>query len=568
MAKQKTSLRTGFLSMIVICWLVPLVIVVVLAGVLLGRSYQQSARQVLNADAEYAIQQVHFHLEEAVYASKSVSYDGVIRNAYRNYQETGDSVALYATVNDYLTRNFSRNQQSKAVFVCFWDETLDADVYQLNSGITSYGLLENCRADAPQILSGMKDAGTDVSCVILNGNLYLARNLLNSHFKPYASVVMMLDPNVIFQSLNGLSRASDIQMCIDDTAFSLDDQGNVLTSGQCCDKNGDLHYSVEHNGHTFSFSASISKYHVWKENPWLYAAVFAVALMVLPLLIVVVVLFRKHVTLPMETLEKAHQLVESGNRGYEITEDAPNAEFGKMYDQFNATSTELKNQFERSYLEQQASQRAQIKALQSQINPHFLNNTLEIINWEARLADNTRVSAMIEALSTMLGAALDRKGRPQIPLSEELGYVDAYLYIIGERLGDGFHVHKQIAPDTLPKMIPRLILQPIVENAVEHDISDHHGGNLWVRTYIQNGQMVLEVEHDGTMNQTDRENIQMLLSDQGQGSHVGLRNVHQRLKLIYGSQGILKIEETSNGTILVSICFPVDSAQSEGGETR
>lgn len=64
-----------------------------------------------------------------------------------------------------------------------------------------------------------------------------------------------------------------------------------------------------------------------------------------------------------------------------------------------------------------------------------MNNTLEIINWEARLSDNVKVSRMIEALSTMLDAAMDRKGRPIVHVSEEMMYVDAYLYIISERLG-------------------------------------------------------------------------------------------------------------------------------------
>lgn len=178
-------------------------------------------------------------------------------------------------------------------------------------------------------------------------------------------------------------------------------------------------------------------------------SVVAVALMGLPLLIVVIALFYHHITRPMETLAQANLLVQSGERGYEIRENPPNSEFSKLYAHFNAMSTELKNQFERSYLEQQASQQAQIKALQSQINPHFLNNTLEIINWEARMEGNDRVSAMIEALSTMLGAALDRDGRTQIPLKEELGYVDAYLYIIRERLGDGFHVYEQIDQSVL-----------------------------------------------------------------------------------------------------------------------
>ena len=232
-------------------------------------------------------------------------------------------------------------------------------------------------------------------------------------------------------------------------------------------------------------------------------------------------------------------------------------EFEKLYTHFNGMSLELQNQFERARLEQQATQRAQVKALQSQINPHFLNNTLEIINWEARMADNEQVSAMIEALSTMLDAALDRDGRTQIPLREEMGYVDAYLYIIRERLGDGFHVYKEIDQVILDQTVPRLILQPIVENAVEHDITARHGGNLWVRAFRRGERMVLEVEHDGVMDEEDRERIRALLSDGGElESRVGLRNVHQRLKLIYGDDASLEVGETGNGAILARIDFP------------
>lgn len=173
------------------------------------------------------------------------------------------------------------------------------------------------------------------------------------------------------------------------------------------------------------------------------------------------------------------------------------------------------------------------------------------------MADNEQVSAMIEALSTMLDAALDRGGRTQIPLREEMGYVDAYLYIIRERLGDGFHVYKEIDQVILDQTVPRLILQPIVENAVEHDITARPGGNLWVRAFRRGERMVLEVEHDGVMDEEDRERIRALLSDGGElESRVGLRNVHQRLKLIYGDDASLEVGETGNGAILARIDFP------------
>lgn len=118
--------------------------------------------------------------------------------------------------------------------------------------------------------------------------------------------------------------------------------------------------------------------------------------------------------------------------------------------------------------------------------------------------------------------------------------MDAYLYIIRERLGEGFRVHKDIDESILALPVPRLVLQPLVENAVEHDITANRGGDLWVRAYRQTDKVVLEVEHDGTLTQEDRQKIQSLLAQSAQGAaaggQVGLRNVSQRLNLIYGDE--------------------------------
>lgn len=566
MAKPKISLKLGLMTTIVICWLVPIVIVVALAGVLFDNNYRRSVQQEIEASAEYALRQVQVQLEDTINDSKTMSYDGIIRSAYRSYQQDGDSAALYRSINDYLNQNFSRAENYQAVFISFWDKAVDANAYLLSSGTAGYGLLQKCRDSEPKILERMAGADTDICFLLLDGNIYMARNLLDSHFDPYASAVMVLEPSAVFQSLYAISRIHNIRLSVDDITFHLDEQASAVAAEHT---QGDICYEAEIDGHSFSFTAELEEYDLWSDNPWLSWAACAVALMVLPLLIVVIALFRYHVSRPIETLAKANLLVQSGQRGYQISQNPPNAEFEKLYSHFNAMSEEMKSQFERSYQEQQAAQRAQIKALQSQINPHFLNNTLEIINWEARIAENDRVSAMIEALSTMLNAALDRDGRTQITLKEELGYVEAYLYIIRERLGEKFHVYQNIDQSLLEQMIPRLILQPIVENAVEHDITTRRGGNLWVRAYQSAQQIVLEVEHDGRMTEEDRENIRTLLSDGVQnGSRVGLRNVHQRLKLIYGIHGSLSVEETEQETILARICFPMgqETIEREGGK--
>ena len=565
--KRKMSLRTGLLSIIVLCWVIPILIVVSLAVFLLGKNYQESAELMVRASADYAVGQVHRQLTRAVEDSKGVSYDGVIRNAFRNYEQQKDSAELYRRVDDYISQKFSRSSQYRAVFVHFWDAD-GTGVYLLNSGSSGFGLLQECKQHGLLILDQMRFADTDIRMIAIHGNLYMARNLLDSHFEPYATVVLLLDPKAIFAPLDGLSRIEGPQISVDDVTFFLGETGKLIEQEPVALERADMSYYIEEDGHSFSFSADFIEYNLIRENPWLVGLTVGVGTMVLPLIIVVIAIFQRNVSRPMAILTRASRYVQSGERGYQIEKESPNLEFSKLFNDFNVMSSELKKQFDRAYLEQQATQKAQIKALQSQINPHFLNNTLEVINWEARIAGNDQVSEMIEALSTMLGAALDRKGRTQIPLQEEMGYVDAYLKIIRWRIGDQFHVHKEIAEDVLNLAVPRLILQPIAENAVEHDITKHHGGNLWVRAFRKDGYLEVDVEHDGHLTEEDKLNIDKFLSPDTVGTHVGIQNVSQRMKLIYGVSDLITIRDTDHDTIIAQLRFPLERGNAPKGDSE
>lgn len=551
--KPRISLKTGLLSIIVICWLVPVFIVVLLSGMLFDRSYRQKVQQEMDASMESALRQVQMQLESAIADSKAVSYDGEIRDAYRSYLSNGDRADLYRRTNEYLRQSYFRKTQYQAVSIHYWDASIGVNSYYFSSGTSGYDLLNQCRKNAPEILSAMETADTKILFLTPGDGdkLCMARNLVDSNFDPYATIVIMLDRDALVRPLTAITRMEAMEVSVDETVFMPYD------TEETSPRDWDMEYTLDADGHGLLVRTRVAQYDLWEENPWLLWSVLSVGLLVLPLMLFMISLYYRHVTRPVETLVEANTRVQSGERGYGITQSAPNAEFEKLYRHFNTMSEELQNQFEQSYLEQQASQKAQIKALQSQINPHFLNNSLEIINWEARLAGNDRIGAMIEALSTMLGAALDRDGRTQIPLSEELGYVDAYLYIIRERLGGNLTVSRQMDGDMEQQLIPRLILQPIVENAVEHDIVNNRGGSLILRAYTQEGKVVLEVEHDGTMRPEDRENISRLLSPEpGIKGPVGLKNVYQRLRLLYGEAGSLTLEEVAPGTILARIQFP------------
>ena len=562
MKKQPGSLRTKLLRIILLCWVLPIAIILTVAGILLRSNYERNLRGQLETDAGYVLRQEELLLNAVFESSKAVSYDGAVRSAYRDYLQHGDRTALYRGVSEYLSQTFSRDERFQAVFVSFWED-LKIYPYIMSSGIRGYSIPRNYhRSVEPLLLEEMAEADTAIRILVFDNELYVARNLLDSSFHPYATVVMLCDKSGLLDSFDSIRGAGGVMLLLDD--LMLDETGTLQQAVPAETENGDvLCYDGELEGHRLQLRVKTVPFDILADIPELRIAVTAVVLLVLPLLLVMILLFRRQVTRPVETLLDATDRLQSGERGYQIADEAKNKEFERIYRHFNAMSTELQNQFERSYQEQQALQQARVKALQSQINPHFLNNTLEVINWEARLAGDDRVSTMIEALSVMLNAALGRDGRSRIPLKEELGYVDAYLYIISQRLGERLVINREIDETLLELPVPRLILQPLVENAVEHDLAQRHGGTLAVRVYRVGDEMVLESEHDGSLSAEDLESIRELLAssvvDTEISGQVGLRNVRQRLELLYGQAGRLNIEQSAPERILAQVRFPIET---------
>ena len=288
----------------------------------------------------------------------------------------------------------------------------------------------------------------------------------------------------------------------------------------------------------------------------------------IPLVVQIMRFFHKKVTVPLQELITAADAVREGNLGIQLENKEDNEEFYHVKDSFNHMSLQLKNQFDKIYLEEVALRDAKIMALQSQINPHFLNNTLEIINWEARLNGNYKVSGMIEALSTMLGATMNRKEQQFHSIAEEMAYADAYLYIISHRFGAKFQCTKHIDETLMTVQVPRLIIQPIVENAVEHGMNISAKGCLKIRLYKRgDGYLCIEVEDNGRLTTENKKKIDQLLSANSSPSgekrvSLGIRNVDQRLKMIYGSDCGLFITGNEQGNTISTILLKTE-AQNE-----
>jgi two-component system LytT family sensor kinase len=195
---------------------------------------------------------------------------------------------------------------------------------------------------------------------------------------------------------------------------------------------------------------------------------------------------------------------------------------------------------------------ARLRALQSNLNPHFLFNALNGIATLIREKDDTAASAMVDALSSFLRSTLQRLDTPEIQVSEELQLINQYLQIQHFRFGDRLRAVVDAGTDTLDALIPTLILQPLVENAVRYGVLPREeGGCLWVSIRTDTQTLVLAVEDDGPgLNQSAQSSVGL-----------GLGNSRDRLSALYGSAAQLTTGRRTQGEgFAVVIRMPVRRA--------
>jgi hypothetical protein len=188
---------------------------------------------------------------------------------------------------------------------------------------------------------------------------------------------------------------------------------------------------------------------------------------------------------------------------------------------------------------------ARLTALRSQLNPHFLFNSLNAVSALALRGERAAVAETIGRLGDLLRATLDGQAQ-EVPLSQEIAFVDDYIAIQRVRFADRLTMDKAIAPDTLRGLVPTMILQPIVENAVEHGLGTQRGpGAVHIRAVRQNGSLLIEVSDTGPG---------FPAADQSQG--IGLANTRARLEELYGSQHRFECGNLPHGGAAVRIMIP------------
>ena len=569
--RKKANLTFGMIRLLVICLVVPFG---ALSVVLFFSSASKTSNQVRNTvvtSMENAAENCNSNIEKVIQESKQASYDNVIRTSYLQFLKDKNEAVMYREISSYLSEKYKYNSMISSTIVVFKEKTtMEYYTYSNVAGAT-YASISDFKNNAMiQIKSVAQRMGTNTKFIEIGEHLYLVRNLVTSDYNPYAIIVMEINKSNMFKSMdnvvwreNGAIFLDGDMVCepdyendINNEKFKIYADNNKRNYGEVTETESNYdsnNYTVNLytrcNNQQFTYIVKLNQMEVLNES-FTYVYIYVLIILITILLAALTFYyFYRNINKPISDLMEMSEKIEEGEYGITLPAFEGNKEFGKLIDTFNNMSLGLEESFNRIYAEEVALRDANMQALQSQINPHFLNNTLEIINWKARMSGNHDVSGMIESLGVMMEATMNRKKEKFITIEEELKYVDAYLYIIHQRFGSRFHFDKDVDENLLNLKIPRLIVQPIVENAVEHG-GDKEGNIIGsLKIYADYNNLYIVVHNNGNMTEADKAKIEILLSDQKLEENVhniGIRNVNMRLKLLYGENSGLSIENVDD----------------------
>lgn len=267
----------------------------------------------------------------------------------------------------------------------------------------------------------------------------------------------------------------------------------------------------------------------------------------------------RSLTRPIHSLVEAVGRVSGGDLSVQVPLPAE-TELLTLSRAFNDMTSHVQALIHENYEIHLRETEAQLMALNLQLNPHFLYNTLNIMSLTALEHGDQEVVDMISALSGMLQYAL-KDEREQVRLQEEMGWMNNYLSIMEVRYEGMFRVEVQAAPELYDYLVPKLILQPLVENCFKHgQIGAQPGGLIAVRAELQGETLRLYVEDNGRG--MDVEQVAGQLGERESGRHVGLNNVYRRLRLVYGEGFGVQLMDRPGGGSVVALSMGARRAES------
>lgn len=270
-------------------------------------------------------------------------------------------------------------------------------------------------------------------------------------------------------------------------------------------------------------------------------------------------IFSKLFSSPLQLLRRLMKRAESGDLKAYWTSGSIR-DIDELGNSYNQMLNRLEETIKQAKLEESLKKEAEIEALHYQLNPHFLYNTLNTIKWVAKIHKTPQISDAVSALVRLLQASLGKKG-DFLSLKEEIGLIQDYMAIQSFRYGDTVKMRLDIDPLTTVCLVPKMMLQPLVENALIHGHENSaKDGEITIKTWLDRDMLLCEVQDNGK----GIVSPESILESQPRGkqtkermSGIGLQNIREKIKLYYGPDYKMHIFSKPNFGTTVRLSLPI-----------
>ena len=320
---------------------------------------------------------------------------------------------------------------------------------------------------------------------------------------------------------------------------------------QTISKDGILLTSIRLNNYGWILSVADSEEVLFKDINHLTRTVELLIGIVGSLGVLAAIFFSRKILFPIELLKNMVNEIGKDDKTY--LEEASGDEVGEVRALLNSMKKKIQDLNAKQYILEVREREAEIRMLQSQINPHFLHNTLDNIYCIAQIEDIEPIEILTKSLSEMMRYSVNNKNM-YATLAEEMHHVKAYVKIINIRYEDSIQLVFEISEELQKACVVKLLLQPLVENACVHGIlpKPEQRGNIWVKALREEDKLELRVEDDGvgvteelceSLNKVMQEKVRSIRTPKNKGFGIALVNVNDRIRLLDGMEYGIRMEK-------------------------
>lgn len=559
------SIRVQLVLIILMCYLVPTLLLGQYMGGVFFADLREKTQTALTSSVEHASTLTLQNIHKAIDLAEDATYDGELADVHTRYRAGSINSAEFLRLSrNYIERKYSREELfTFAMFIPA--ESMDMLAYSRAGYEGAMTYIQHLGSSTEELAMNL-----DTRCLFLEaeGQVYLIRNLLDLRLERFGTLVLGVNRGELLHDVQDLSGVWDgeVQVMLGQSG-STDLPWDEMTIGLSeAAEEGRITYVVQEEDRDYDFRLllSVSRDRLYGEIVSFRHLMTGLFVLLVPILAIILLYMHRRIIKPISLLSQASHRIEEGELGVTVPMHG-NDELGRLGSAFSNMSLRIQALIDKTYKEEIALRDAKIQAMQSRINPHFINNALETLNWQARLEGSETISEMVESLSVLLNAGMGRANRRMVPLNEEIELARAYCYFVGLRFGDRLKVTMDLSDGLMNAIVPLLTIQPLLENAVEHGIEPAGGGEIILQSMQAGNFLRLTVINSGQPPTEEgwKRIRQSLSGDTQNGQHIGLANISTRLQLIYSGRAAIHVDSDEQMRTVVQLDIPQGE---EGGD--